>query len=295
MGSTDRKTTRHSSHLPTHTFTYAPIHPGTDHDAYLNRNPAEPWRPVAVRCIQRWLAAGCFCCCPVPASDLQGGLHCYCAELLSLRTASAMQVLRTAMAHGEICRLRVPAGAPACLSACLAGWLRRQGWGRSTAPDRTTPSARPPGLSTFRRAVTRMRPRGEDLPDALTAINYVAMSMPMLAPFVPIYKVGGWVGGRVGGRRAEVRHEARHLGCACQQVAQACLRRKAAGSRSSSHTAGRERGGPAPRDDQRHRQPRPHLALLARPPPAGPGVPGGRAGRRAGVGGLVCREVGGCM
>jgi len=63
---------------------------GSPHDPYLNQNPKEPWRPIAV--------------------------------------------LRTAMGH-----------------------------------------------------VTRTRPDA-DLPDGLTIINYVAMSMPHLAPFIPIYK-----------------------------------------------------------------------------------------------------------
>ena len=60
-------------------------------------------------------------------------------------------------------------------------------------------------------AVTRVRPASEVLPDPLTVINYVAMSMPLLSPFIPIYKVwqcrmcvrvlAVWVGGWVGGWR----------------------------------------------------------------------------------------------
>lgn len=37
--------------------------------------------------------------------------------------------------------------------------------------------------------VTRVRPASEELPDPLSVINYVTMSMPLLAPFIPIYKV----------------------------------------------------------------------------------------------------------
>lgn len=38
-------------------------------------------------------------------------------------------------------------------------------------------------------AVARVRPASEGLPDPLSVINYVAQSMPLLAPFIPIYKV----------------------------------------------------------------------------------------------------------
>ncbi|KAI7845655.1 hypothetical protein COHA_000769 [Chlorella ohadii] len=43
-------------------------------------------------------------------------------------------------------------------------------------------------LRTAMAHVTRMRSAEEGLPDGLSAINYIAMSMPALAPFVPIYK-----------------------------------------------------------------------------------------------------------
>ncbi|PRW44358.1 peptidase C69 [Chlorella sorokiniana] len=43
-------------------------------------------------------------------------------------------------------------------------------------------------LRTAMAHVTRMRAPEEGLPDGLSAINYIAMSMPALAPFVPIYK-----------------------------------------------------------------------------------------------------------
>lgn len=39
--------------------------------------------------------------------------------------------------------------------------------------------------------VVRLRPRGA-LPDALSATVYIAMAMPALSPFVPIYKVAVW-------------------------------------------------------------------------------------------------------
>ena len=41
--------------------------------------------------------------------------------------------------------------------------------------------------------VVQLRPPG-DLPDALAATLYIAMAMPALSPFVPLYKVGGRVG-----------------------------------------------------------------------------------------------------
>lgn len=41
--------------------------------------------------------------------------------------------------------------------------------------------------------VVHLRPPG-DLPDALSATLYIAMAMPALSPFVPLYKVGGRVG-----------------------------------------------------------------------------------------------------
>jgi len=39
------------------------------------------------------------------------------------------------------------------------------------------------------RAVTRVRPADQGLPDPLAVMHYVAVTTPLLSPFIPLYKV----------------------------------------------------------------------------------------------------------
>jgi len=50
--------------------------------------------------------------------------------------------------------------------------------------------------------VVRLRPPGT-LPDSLSAVLYVAMAMPALSPFVPIYKVSSLQCRELGGRASD--------------------------------------------------------------------------------------------
>lgn len=125
----------------------------TENDPYAGIQPAENWRPTAV--LRTSLGHGAW-------ARRQFGSCSF-----SSKGAACCTLLRLCCPSGwEGCTAWLPVCQP-------ASWLCNR-------------FKIPPHLGD---AVTRVRPASEGLPDPLTVINYVTMSMPLLAPFIPIYKV----------------------------------------------------------------------------------------------------------